>query len=181
MEQELILVDENDRQLGKLGKMQVHRLGLLHRAFSMFVFNTKGELLLQQRADCKYHSPSLWTNTCCSHPVYGEEMAEAIERRLQEEMGMQCAAQFVFSFKYKVDFDNGLVEHEYDHVYFGISNELPVPNLLEVKDWKYVGLAELEKDMLSHPAQYTEWLKICFVEVKAHFETVILNHQLIRS
>jgi isopentenyl-diphosphate delta-isomerase len=175
MEQMLILVDENDKQVGKLEKMEVHQLGLLHRAFSVFLFNTKGELLLQQRAECKYHSPSLWTNTCCSHPLDGEEMTNAIERRLNEEMGMKCAVEFAFSFKYKAEFDNGLIENEYDHVYFGVSDVLPVSNNSEVKDWKYVHLSELEKDIVLNPERYTEWLKICFPEVQKHFNLVFSN------
>src|SRR6187399_1825004 len=127
MEDYLILVDEQDKQYGKLEKQLVHELGLLHRAFSVFIFNKKGELLLQQRADEKYHSAGLWTNTCCSHPRFGEEIKDSVTRRLEEEMGMNCEMEFAFSFIYKSTFENGLTEHEFDHVFFGISDELPVP------------------------------------------------------
>jgi isopentenyl-diphosphate Delta-isomerase len=181
MEQHLVLVDENDKECGKMEKLKAHQLGLLHRAFSVFIFNTKGELLLQQRADCKYHSPALWTNTCCSHPEFGETIEQAIERRLMEEMGMECATEFVFSFKYKVAFDNGLIENEFDHVHFGVSNKLPIPNNSEVKNWKYVNLIQLEKDILQNPNQYTEWMKICFPEVQKYYIDVILNHKLIKG
>ena len=119
MKEYLILVDEKDNELGSMEKLQVHEKGLLHRAFSVFIFNTKGELLLQQRASEKYHSPNLWTNTCCSHPRTGEKTTNAVERRLMEEMGMQCDTTFQFQFLYKAYFDNGLIEHELDHVYFG--------------------------------------------------------------
>ena len=125
----LILVDENDQQWGKMEKLKVHQLGLLHRAFSIFIFNSEGQVLLQQRAADKYHSPNLWSNTCCSHPHFGESMAQATKRRLQEEMGMNCPITFAFKFTYKVDFSNGLIEHECDHVYLGYSDapHKPIP------------------------------------------------------
>ena len=178
MNEFLILVDENDKQWGKLEKNLVHRLGLLHRAFSVFIFNYKGELLLQQRADEKYHSGGLWTNTCCSHPQFGEEIADAISRRLMEEMGMHCKTNFVFSFLYKAGFDNGLTEHEFDHVYFGISDELPLPEKSEVKDWKYMNISAVEKDIANHPEAYTEWLKICLPQVKKYVnkQTKLKSH-----
>ncbi len=158
----LILVDNKNQQWGKLEKMEVHQLGLLHRAFSIFIFNSKGELLMQQRADNKYHSPGLWTNTCCSHPQFGEELNDAIKRRLNEEMGLKTQTTFAFSFIYKTKFENGLTEHEYDHVFLGKTDELPKPDTLEVKNWKYMDLKLLEKDIQQNPDQYTEWLKICF-------------------
>ncbi len=167
----LILVDENDQPWGKLEKLEVHELGLLHRAFSVFVFNTKGELLLQQRADEKYHSAGLWTNTCCSHPHYGENTDDAVERRLKEEMGMHAQTDFAFSFLYKSKFENGLIEHEYDHVYFSVSDELPIPAKEEVKDWKYMSLDLLSEDLKNNPNHYTEWLKICFVQMLTHLKT----------
>lgn len=178
MSEYLILVDENDKQWGKLEKLLVHQLGLLHRAFSVFIFNSKSELLLQQRADEKYHSGGLWTNTCCSHPQFGEEIKTAIDRRLQEEMGMSCKTEFLFSFTYKATFDNGLTEHEYDHVYFGMSDDLPVPQKTEVKSWKYMNLPDLEKDMMAYPEQYTEWLKICLPELKNHVVMSLLKHSI---
>lgn len=165
----LILVDEKDRQWGKLEKMLVHELGLLHRAFSVFIFNSKGELLLQQRADHKYHSAGLWTNTCCSHPSYGEDLQDAVERRMEEEMGMQCKTNFAFSFTYRAEFVNGLVEHEFDHVFFGVSDKLPTPNAEEVKSWKYMDLETLERSVQENPELYTEWMKICLPEVRKHF------------
>jgi isopentenyl-diphosphate Delta-isomerase len=179
MDENLILVDQNDRQWGKLEKLLVHQLGLLHRAFSVFIFNTKGELLLQQRAHSKYHSPNLWTNTCCSHPRYGEELADAIERRLEEEMGMKCATEFAFSFVYKVKFDNDLTEHEFDHVYVGITDQVPKPEKTEVQNWKYMGLQKLEEEVRVHPEQYTEWLKICLPKMKTYFANIpskLLSH-----
>jgi len=173
MTENLILVDKNDKQWGKLEKLLVHQLGLLHRAFSVFIFNSNGELLLQQRASTKYHSPSLWTNTCCSHPRYGEELSDAIERRLEEEMGMNCDTKFAFSFTYKVKFDNGLTENEFDHVYFGISNAKPLPNQSEVRSWKYLSLQNLEKDIQIQPEKYTEWLKICLPQIMQYYNETV--------
>jgi isopentenyl-diphosphate delta-isomerase len=158
----VILVDEQDNERGVMDKLTVHLDGLLHRAFSVFIFNSKNELILQQRADSKYHSPGLWTNTCCSHPKPQEKTAEACQRRLMEEMGMTCELEFSFSFMYKSKFTNGLTEHEFDHVYVGITNDLPILNRDEVKDWKYVTLSDLEKEIKLYPEHFTEWLKICF-------------------
>ena len=169
MDDYLVLVDEKDVQCGKFEKLQVHQLGLLHRAFSAFVFNSKGELLLQQRADDKYHSGGLWSNTCCSHPRHGEETSWAVKQRLKEEMGMSCNMEFKFSFIYNAIFENGLTEYEFDHVYFGISDDLPSPKELEVKDWKYLNLEDLENEIWLQPENYTEWLKICLPQVKKMF------------
>jgi len=166
----LVLVDEDDRPVGKLEKSEVHRLGLLHRAFSIFIFNRKGELLLQQRADGKYHSAGLWTNTCCSHAVYGEEFDSTVQRRLQEEMGLRTGLQFAFSFIYKVEFDNGLIEHEFDHVYFGTTDDVPHPDKTEVKDWKYIRLNDLKNDLLTKPEDYSVWLEVCFNKVMEYFQ-----------
>lgn len=165
----LILVDDKDKPWGKLEKLLVHQLGLLHRAFSVFIFNSKGQLLLQQRANEKYHSGGLWTNTCCSHPRFGEEISWAIDRRLQEEMGMSCKTDFAFNFIYKTKFENGLIEHEFDHVYFGTSDDLPVHEKTEVQNWKYISLENLEEEILSHPENFTAWLKICLPQIKNHF------------
>jgi isopentenyl-diphosphate delta-isomerase len=174
MKEMIILVDEKDQILGKEEKLKVHELGLLHRAFSIFIFNDQGELLLQQRADEKYHSPGLWTNTCCSHPNFGEELPAALKRRLMQEMGMDCETQFAFSFIYKAEFENGLTEHEYDHVYFGFSNQRPKPAKEEVQNWKYISLKELKQEIDSNPSKYTPWLKICLPEVQKHFENLSL-------
>ena len=170
MNEFLILVDEADRPWGKLEKPLVHQLGILHRAFSVFLFNKNGELLMQQRADGKYHSAGLWANTCCSHPQFGEETIDAVVRRLKEEMGLQCEPEFAFSFIYKATLDNGLAEHEFDHVYFGISGDLPQPDKREVKDWKYMKLDKLRAEIHSNPENYVVWLQICLEKVMHHFK-----------
>lgn len=166
----LILVDENDRAYGTMEKLRVHQAGLLHRAFSVFIFNGRGELLLQQRADGKYHSSGLWSNTCCSHPRPGEPLKFSVKRRLKEEMGLDCATRFAFSFIYKSTFDNGLVEHEFDHVFFGVSDQVPTPAVDEVKDWKYISVEELKSDLQANPGDYTAWLRICFDNVITHVQ-----------
>ncbi len=157
----VVLVDEQDIATGVMEKIQAHREGRLHRAVSVFIFNSKNELLLQQRAGSKYHSAGLWTNTCCSHPRPGEAAGEAAIRRLHEEMGLSGNLRAAFTFIYKAQFDNGLTEHEFDHVFIGITNEAPVPDKTEVADWKYMNIAQLEADIKNHPEQYTEWFKIC--------------------
>ncbi len=167
----VILVDHQDNETGVQDKISVHQLALLHRAFSVFVFNSKEELILQQRADGKYHSPGLWTNTCCSHPKPGETTIDACNRRLSEEMGMSCDLEFSFSFMYKCKFTNGLTEHEFDHVYVGTSDDLPILNKAEVKDWKYINLSDLEKEIETQPEKFTEWLKICFPKLIKHTQS----------
>lgn len=166
----VILVDESDHEVGLLEKMSAHEEGLLHRAFSIFIFNSEGLLLLQRRAMDKYHSPGLWSNTCCSHPRKGETTLEACSRRLGEEMGLNCTLDFAFSFIYRAEFGNGLVEHEFDHVYFGRTDEKPDSNPSEVMDWKYISIEELQQQVLSHPENYTEWLKICLPRVIEHID-----------
>lgn len=168
MEEQVILVNEKDEPIGLMGKMEAHEKGLLHRAFSVFVFNSKQEVLLQQRAACKYHSPNLWTNTCCSHPRAGETNQQAGERRLQEEMGLQVPLQEVFSFIYKAPFDNGLTEHEYDHVLIGYSDVQPQINPEEVASWKWLSLEAIKEDILQAPERYTAWFKIIFEEFYHH-------------
>jgi isopentenyl-diphosphate Delta-isomerase len=158
----VILVDESDAELGLMPKMEAHEKGLLHRAFSVFIFNTGGEMLLQQRAGEKYHSPGLWSNTCCSHPREGEKTIGAAARRLREEMGMECSLVKGFDFVYKAEFGNGLKEHEYDHVFFGTSDVVPEINEAEVQAWKYMDVDLLAEDLKLHPEAYTEWLKIAF-------------------
>ncbi len=165
MKQEnVILVNEQDKQLGLMPKMEAHEKALLHRAFSVFVFNEKGELLLQQRAADKYHSPNLWTNTCCSHQRDRETNIDAGKRRLQEEMGFACDLKEVFWFVYKAPFDNGLTEHELDHVMVGFYNNNPVINKEEVESFKWMTLGNVKIDMKNHPENYTEWFKIIFKE-----------------
>lgn len=165
MYDQVVLVNEHDNEMGFMAKLEAHEKGLLHRAFSVFIFNTKGELLLQQRAYGKYHSEGLWSNTCCSHPLPNESTSVAAVRRLQEEMGLTASLQFLYSFLYKAELENGLTEHELDHVFWGVSDELPMINTLEVASYKYVSLEDLVADLKKNPTTYTEWLKICFNDV----------------
>lgn len=162
MEEKVILVNKNDEKIGLMPKMEAHEKALLHRAFSVFVFNSKKELLLQQRATDKYHSPLLWTNTCCSHQRDGESSVEAGKRRLKEEMGFVCELEEITSFIYKAPFDNGLTEHELDHILVGYYNENPKINVNEVSDFKWMNLQDVKKDIQKQPALYTEWFKIIF-------------------
>lgn len=161
-EEEVILVNENDLVLGTLPKMEAHEKGVLHRAFSVFVMNDRGETLLQQRAAEKYHSPLLWTNTCCSHQRMGEANVEAGKRRLREEMGFETELTELFSFVYKAPFDNGLTEHELDHVMIGSFNGTPKIDPREVAAWKWMHPENIQKDIDTHPDRYTEWFKIIF-------------------
>ncbi len=162
MEEQVILVDINDNQIGLMPKMEAHEKALLHRAFSVFIFNKKNQLMLQQRALEKYHSPGLWTNTCCSHQREGESNIEAGKRRLQEEMGFVTELKETTSFIYKAPFDNGLTEHELDHILVGYYNDDPNPNNEEVVAWKWMDLEEVKKDVLQNPQVYTAWFKIIF-------------------
>lgn len=164
----VVLVNENDTQIGIMEKMAAHIVPRLHRAFSIFIFNSKGELLLQQRALSKYHSPGLWTNTCCSHPHDGESLEQATSRRLMEEMGLHCEMHEVFTFIYKAPVGLGLIEHEFDHVWFGQSDDTPVINPDEVASYKYMNLDDIADDMKAHPECYTEWFKISFDEITKH-------------
>ncbi len=163
MKEELvILVDENDNQVGLMPKMEAHEKAVLHRAFSVFVFNEKNELMLQQRALHKYHSPGLWTNTCCSHQRDGESNLAAGERRLFEEMGFVTELKETISFIYKVPFENGLTEHEYDHILVGHYENDPEINTEEVGEWKWMDLELVKKDIKNNPENYTSWFKIIF-------------------
>lgn len=170
MMEHVVLVDEQDTQIGIMEKMAAHIVPRLHRAFSIFIFNSKGEMLLQQRALTKYHSPGLWTNTCCSHPRNGESLEQATARRLKEEMGLTCDMHEVFTFIYKAPVGLGLIEHEYDHVWFGTTDDTPVINTEEVASFKYMSLDDVASDMEAHPECYTEWFKISFEEVIRHCE-----------
>lgn len=163
----VVLVDKDDNQLGLMEKMEAHEKGLLHRAFSVFLFNSKGEMLLQQRAISKYHSGGLWTNTCCSHPRDGEKTIDAAHRRLEEEMGFDCDIEKAFHFIYKSELDNDLTEHELDHVFMGEYEGEIKPNPDEVESYKYISIPDLVKDVEENPADYTEWFKICLEEVLA--------------
>jgi len=169
MPEYILTVDENDNVIGKEEKLKAHQEGKLHRAFSLFVFNSKGKLLLQRRAKSKYHSGGLWTNTCCSHQRDGETLEKAIHRRLKEEMGFDCELKEAFTFTYRVKFDDGLSENEYDHVFFGKFDGKPEPNPEEVDDWKWVSLEELRKDIQKNPDDYTYWLKVSIDRVISHF------------
>ncbi|MGS2727166.1 isopentenyl-diphosphate Delta-isomerase [Psychroserpens sp. BH13MA-6] len=167
-EERVILVNEHDEPIGTMPKMEAHEKALLHRAFSVFVFNNKNELMLQQRAKHKYHSPLLWTNTCCSHQRVGESNIEAGKRRLMEEMGFVTELKETTSFIYKAPFDNGLTEHEFDHIMVGQFNEAPHINPNEVEAWKWMSLEAVKSDMEQHPEIYTAWFKIIFDKFYEH-------------
>lgn len=160
MTDHVILVDEGDCELGSMEKMEAHRKGVLHRAFSVLLFNSKGEVLLQKRSSFKYHSASLWTNTCCSHPKPYENIDIAVRRRLQEEMGIDTNPEFAYKFIYKAALDNNLTEHELDYVYIGTFDGEPIINLHEVEDWKFVSLDTAREDIKVHPELYTHWFKL---------------------
>lgn len=156
----VILVDEQDNDIGVMEKLQAHQQGLLHRAFSVFIFNDKQELLMQQRALSKYHSAGLWTNTCCSHPRPNETIKDAANRRLYEEMGMSCDLTIKTNFIYKTPFENGLTEHEFDYVLVGNTNQNPQINKNEVESFKWMSILDIKNDIISHPDHYTSWFKI---------------------
>ena len=162
MEELVVLVDEKDNQVGLMPKIEAHEKAVLHRAFSVFIFNNEGKLMLQQRAADKYHSPLLWTNTCCSHQREGETNLEAGKRRLEEEMGFTTDLKEVFWFVYKAPFENGLTEHELDHVMVGYYDEAPKINKEEVASYKWMSLIDVKKSIEKNPKEYTEWFKIIF-------------------
>ena len=161
-EEQVILVNEQDQEIGLMSKMEAHEKAVLHRAFSVFIFNSKNELMLQQRASHKYHSPDLWTNTCCSHQRHCESNIEAGKRRLFEEMGFVTELEEKTSFIYKAPFDNGLTEHELDHIMVGYFDDAPNLNQEEVKDWKWMSLEAIKNDITINPCSYTAWFKIIF-------------------
>jgi len=163
---DVILVNEQDEPTGVMEKMEAHRKGVLHRAFSVFIFNHKGEMLLQQRALGKYHSGGLWTNACCSHPLPGEDTLDAATRRLHEEMGFSTSLEKIFDFVYQCEFEHGLTEHEFDHVFVGIYEGRMTPDPTEVKDYCYKNLDEIHSSLLSHPQKYTAWFGIAFPKVQ---------------
>jgi len=164
----VLLVNKNDQPLGTMEKMAAHEKGELHRAFSIFIFNSKGEMMLQKRASGKYHSGGLWTNTVCSHPKAGEDVKIAAVRRMDEEMGLECDINEVFTFLYKSEVGDDLTEHEFDHVFIGYSDVQPNPNPEEVEDWKYVSVDWLVKDVEEHPENYTVWFLIALKELLKH-------------
>lgn len=169
MSQLIALVNQNDEVIGYDHKLVVHQKGLLHRAFSIFVFNSKREILLQRRALEKYHSAGLWTNTCCSHLPKGFQMESFIHQRLKEEMGFDCNLKYVETFKYYVDFQNGMIENEVDHIYFGLFEGEPSPDPAEVFEWRWVGINELKLDIRSNPGLYTYWFQFI---VENHFDFI---------
>ena len=178
IQQNVILVDEHDREVGLMEKMEAHHKGLLHRAFSVLVFNENGELLLQRRAFGKYHSEGLWTNTCCSHPYPGESILEAGKRRLFEEMGFTCELSEVFSFIYKAELENGLIEHELDHVLVGFSEETPHLNLEEVSAFKWMNVDEIKADIKENSSHYTAWFRILIEEHQSKIQNLMANESL---
>ena len=161
-EEKVILVDKNDNQVGLMPKIEAHEKGVLHRAFSIFIFNSKYELLLQKRASSKYHSGGLWTNTCCSHPREGEDILDAANRRLDEEMGITTSLRKVYDFIYKAELDNQLTEHEFDHVFYGVFDNDPILNKDEAEDFKWVDMETLNNDIIKNEDNYTVWFKIAF-------------------
>lgn len=176
-EEYVILVNEKDEQIGLMPKMEAHEKAVLHRAFSVFIFNSNNELMLQQRAAHKYHSPLLWTNTCCSHQRHGESNLDAGMRRLEEEMGFTTSLKETTSFIYKAPFDNGLTEHELDHILVGYFNDDPVINPDEVADWKWISLESVKSDMATNPEFYTAWFKIIFEKFYDYINTTHESHR----
>ena len=165
------LVDQHDNEIGLMEKLEAHQKGLLHRAFSVLIFNDKQEILLQRRAFGKYHSEGLWTNTCCSHPMPGESNITAAHRRLQEEMGFDCELKELFYFIYKAELDNNLVEHELDHVLIGYSSDDPILNIEEAIDFKWLSMDQLKKEIIENANDFTIWFKLIILE---HFEKIKL-------
>ena len=165
-EDEVILVNEYDEAIGVMGKTEVHQRGLLHRAFSIFIFDSKGRMLLQQRALDKYHGGHLWTNACCSHPLPGEAVNEAAKRRLHDELGFTTSLEPIFNFTYRANVENNLVEHEYDHVFAGEYEGEMNLNPREVADVSYEEMAQLKWDISNEPAKFTSWFKIAFLKVE---------------
>ncbi|GLU54178.1 isopentenyl-diphosphate Delta-isomerase [Dyadobacter frigoris] len=168
----IILIDKDDNEIGVMEKIETHRLGLLHRAFSIFLFNENGEMLLQQRALSKYHSAGLWSNACCGHPRPNELTKQAAIRRLGEELGFETNINKVFHFCYHASLDNGLIENEFDHVFIGKYDGIINPNIDEVHSWKYDSLENIKRDIMSVETSnlYTVWFKIAFTELLEHLK-----------
>ncbi|MCS3553447.1 MULTISPECIES: isopentenyl-diphosphate Delta-isomerase [unclassified Sphingobacterium] len=164
----VILVDEQDHVVGEMDKMEAHEKGILHRAFSIFIFNTKGQMLIHQRANEKYHGGGLWTNACCSHPQLDEDIEESAKERLQFEMGLQCELKRVFSFIYHTPVENNLIEHEYDHVLVGYTDREPVPNVNEVINYKWIDRLDLLQQIAAEPDAFTYWFRIALPQIIKH-------------
>lgn len=177
MQEHVILVDRLGREIGTEEKLKAHREGKLHRAFSVFVFNTSGELLLQKRSETKYHSGGLWTNTCCSHPRLGESHYCGARRRLNEEMGFDCELTELFSFIYHAKLENSLFEHELDSVFVGRYDGQPVPNPDEVDDWKWMDIEELKRDVEENPERYTYWFRLILNRVVKQYKKVNFQNE----
>ncbi|MFM7724322.1 MAG: isopentenyl-diphosphate Delta-isomerase [Bacteroidota bacterium] len=173
MMQEVILVNKHDEEIGTMEKMEAHLQGMLHRAFSVLIFNSQRKLLIHRRAFGKYHSEGLWTNTCCSHPFPGEDLVEAANRRLREEMGMKTSLAPLFSFIYRAELENDLVEHELDHVLIGFTDDQPRANPDEVSDYKWMAMYEIEEDIEKNPGNYTAWFKKIILEYKSAFNDIL--------
>ncbi len=167
---EVVLVDSNDNDLGTMEKLQAHEKGLLHRAFSVFLFNTNGEMLIQKRADSKYHSPGLWSNACCSHPAKGEKIEDAAVRRLKEEIYIEAEVKHLFPFEYRAELNRNLVEHELDHVLIGFCDSYDKINPDEVSEMKFINLHDLKLDMIKNPNNYTAWFNII---MNSHWDKII--------
>ncbi len=171
---EVVLVNERDEAIGTMEKMEAHQKGELHRACSIFIYNSQGEMLLQQRATSKYHNGGLWTNACCSHPYPGETIETAASRRLMEELGFTMPLKKIFNFTYKVDFPNGLTEYEFDHVLYGVYDGEILPDKAEVMDVKFVTPEAVKNELKLHPALYTAWFKIAFPKIEL-YQTLASN------
>jgi isopentenyl-diphosphate delta-isomerase len=172
MIERVILVDTENRQVGTMEKMEVHRKGLLHRAFSIFIFNTKGEMLIHQRADSKYHCGGLWTNAVCSHPRPGEAHEEALRRKMIQEMGFYTEVKKAFDFSYRAILENGLIEHEYDEVFFGIYEGKLEPNPSEVQQYRYMSLNEIRDEVRNRPETFTPWFKLLFERMSEYYSSL---------
>ncbi|MBL3657460.1 isopentenyl-diphosphate Delta-isomerase [Fulvivirga sediminis] len=168
----VVLVDQNDHELGTMEKIETHRKGLLHRAFSLFVFNSQNQLLIQKRAAHKYHSPGLWTNTCCSHPRKGETITDAARRRIFEEMGITTDSEFIYKFIYKADLEGEMIEHELDHVLVGYTDDTPNPNPEEVESYLYDSMENIQQKIKAAPEEYTYWFKIIMETLPSKLENL---------
>lgn len=167
---EVILVDEHDHELGTMEKLAAHQQGRMHRAISVYVFNSRDQLLLQRRAASKYHCGGLWTNTCCGHPLPSERSVDAAQRRLQEEMGLTCQLTETFEFSYRAELPGGLIEHEYGHIFFGCSDNQPAPATDEADGFMYCSMDEIQRGFVQTPQAYTPWFRLVFPTVRAHFK-----------
>ncbi len=171
----VILVDEKNNQVGIMEKMEAHKTGALHRAFSVFIINSKGELLLQKRALNKYHSTGLWTNSCCSHQQPNENEIDSIKQRLLYEMGIECKLEFAFNYRYYKSFKNGLNENEFDNIYIGYSDDIPVINKTEVDEFAYLSLSIVQTDINIHSENYTYWFKEILHDFIDFLDTISQN------